>query len=65
MIIDWLAEEFKAEESIDLRKDPMALQRLKKQLKKQKLSYLLQLKQKLTYLMLQQPILVLSTWLEL
>lgn len=29
VIIDWLAEEFKAEESMDLRKDNMALQRLK------------------------------------
>ncbi|HBO30716.1 MAG TPA: molecular chaperone DnaK, partial [Leeuwenhoekiella sp.] len=28
-IINWLAEEFKAEEDMDLRKDPMALQRLK------------------------------------
>jgi molecular chaperone DnaK len=28
-IIDWLAEEFLHEEGIDLRKDPMALQRLK------------------------------------
>src|SRR5699024_9065744 len=28
-IIDWLADEFNKEESIDLRKDPMALQRLK------------------------------------
>ena len=28
-IINWLAEEFQAEEGIDLRKDPMALQRLK------------------------------------
>ena len=28
-IIDWLAEEFKKQEAIDLRKDPMALQRLK------------------------------------
>lgn len=28
-IIDWLADEFNNEESIDLRKDPMALQRLK------------------------------------
>ena len=28
-IIDWLADEFNTEESIDLRKDPMALQRLK------------------------------------
>src|SRR6187549_1349792 len=28
-IIDWLADEFKKQEAIDLRKDPMALQRLK------------------------------------
>jgi len=28
-IINWLAEEFKADENMDLRKDPMALQRLK------------------------------------
>src|SRR5436190_6191575 len=28
-IIDWLADEFKKDEGIDLRKDPMALQRLK------------------------------------
>ncbi|MCX7954520.1 MAG: molecular chaperone DnaK [Bacteroidales bacterium] len=28
-IVDWLAEEFKKEEGVDLRKDPMALQRLK------------------------------------
>ncbi|HWC53647.1 MAG TPA: molecular chaperone DnaK [Chitinophagaceae bacterium] len=29
VIMDWLAEEFKKDEAIDLRKDPMALQRLK------------------------------------
>lgn len=29
VIMDWLADEFKNEEAIDLRKDPMALQRLK------------------------------------
>src|SRR6187402_107391 len=29
VLIDWLAEEFKKQEAIDLRKDPMALQRLK------------------------------------
>ncbi|MDG5798967.1 molecular chaperone DnaK [Marinilabiliaceae bacterium ANBcel2] len=29
VIIDWLAEEFKKDEGIDLKKDPMALQRLK------------------------------------
>lgn len=29
VIMDWLADEFKRQEAIDLRKDPMALQRLK------------------------------------
>src|SRR5258708_20430581 len=28
-IMNWLADEFKADKNIDLRKDPMALQRLK------------------------------------
>ena len=36
-IIDWLAEEFMADESIDLRKDPMALQRLKEASEKAKI----------------------------
>ncbi|MFM9056413.1 MAG: molecular chaperone DnaK, partial [Bacteroidota bacterium] len=36
VIIDWLAEEFKSEEGIDLRKDPMALQRLKEAAEKAK-----------------------------
>ncbi|WP_283636462.1 molecular chaperone DnaK [Aquaticitalea lipolytica] len=36
-IIDWLADEFNAEESIDLRKDPMALQRLKEAAEKAKI----------------------------
>ena len=36
-IIDWLAEEFKAEENIDLRQDPMALQRLKEAAEKAKI----------------------------
>jgi len=35
-IIDWLAEEFIKEENIDLRKDPMALQRLKEAAEKAK-----------------------------
>ena len=29
VIIDWLADEFKADEGVDLRQDPMAMQRLK------------------------------------
>ena len=37
VIMDWLAEEFKKEESIDLRKDPMALQRLKEASEKAKI----------------------------
>ena len=36
-IIDWLAEEFKSDEDIDLRKDPMALQRLKEAAEKAKI----------------------------
>ena len=36
VIIDWLAEEFKSQEAIDLRKDPMALQRLKEAAEKAK-----------------------------
>lgn len=36
-IIDWLATEFKNEENIDLRKDPMALQRLKEAAEKAKI----------------------------
>jgi molecular chaperone DnaK len=37
VIIDWLAEEFLKEEAIDLRKDPMALQRLKEAAEKAKI----------------------------
>ncbi len=29
VIIDWLADEFKSQENVDLRKDPMSLQRIK------------------------------------
>ena len=36
-IIDWLADEFKSEEDMDLRKDPMALQRLKEAAEKAKI----------------------------
>ncbi|MFB9054715.1 molecular chaperone DnaK [Formosa undariae] len=36
-IINWLADEFKSEEEIDLRKDPMALQRLKEAAEKAKI----------------------------
>ena len=36
MVIDWLADEFKKQEGIDLRKDPMALQRLKEAAEKAK-----------------------------
>lgn len=37
LIIDWLADQFKAQENIDLRKDPMALQRLKEAAEKAKI----------------------------
>ena len=36
VVMDWLAEEFKKEENVDLRKDPMALQRLKEASEKAK-----------------------------
>ncbi len=36
-IIDWIADEFKKDEGIDLRKDPMALQRLKEAAEKAKM----------------------------
>ena len=37
VIIDWLAQEFKNDEGIDLRQDPMALQRLKEAAEKAKI----------------------------
>ncbi|RZS96057.1 molecular chaperone DnaK [Cecembia calidifontis] len=37
VIINWLADEFMAEEQMDLRKDPMALQRLKEAAEKAKI----------------------------
>jgi len=37
VIIDWLANEFKSAEDVDLRKDPMALQRLKEAAEKAKI----------------------------
>jgi molecular chaperone DnaK len=36
-IIDWLSEEFKKDEGVDLKKDPMALQRLKEAAEKAKI----------------------------
>ena len=36
-IINWLADEFQAEKNVDLRKDPMALQRLKEAAEKAKI----------------------------
>jgi len=37
VIMDWLADEFRSDEAIDLRKDPMALQRLKEAAEKAKI----------------------------
>lgn len=37
MVMDWLADEFKAEENVDLRKDPMSWQRLKEAAEKAKI----------------------------
>ncbi len=37
VIIDWLAQEFQSDEGLDLRKDPMAMQRLKEAAEKAKI----------------------------
>ena len=37
LLLDWLADEFKKDEGIDLRQDPMALQRLKEAAEKAKI----------------------------
>ncbi len=37
VIIDWLADEFKVQENVDLRKDPMSLQRIKDAAEKAKI----------------------------
>lgn len=37
VVMDWLADEFKTDEAVDLRKDPMALQRLKEAAEKAKI----------------------------
>lgn len=37
VVMDWLADEFRKDESVDLRKDPMALQRLKEAAEKAKI----------------------------
>jgi molecular chaperone DnaK len=37
VVMDWLADEFKKDENVDLRKDPMALQRLKEAAEKGKI----------------------------
>ncbi len=37
VIMDWLADEFRKDENVDLRKDPMALQRLKEAAEKAKI----------------------------
>ncbi len=63
-IIDWLAQEFKKDTSIDLRKDPMALQRLREAAcKRQKLSFRAQLRQKLICHTLLLKTMFRSTWL--
>ena len=46
ILIKHFIDEFKSESGFDLNTDPMALQRPRKQQKKQKLNYLLLIKQK-------------------
>lgn len=62
VIMNWLAEEFKSEEQIDLRQDPMALQRLKEAAEKLKLNFLALLLQRSTCLILLLLRQALSTW---
>ena len=62
IIIDWLADEFKTDEGIDLRKDPMALQRLKEAAEKAKIELSSTTQQKLTYLTLCQLTVFQNTW---
>ncbi len=49
-VINYLVEEFKKDQGIDLRKDPLAMQRLKEAVKKRKLNFLLHNRLKLTCL---------------
>ena len=63
VIIDWLAEEFLKDEGVDLRKDPMALQRLKKLQKRQRLSCQALLLQRLTCRISCRLTVFQSTWL--
>ena len=53
-LIDYLADEFKKKEGIDLRKDPMALQRLKEAAENAKKAFRQAHKQKLICLILRQ-----------
>ena len=53
-VINWIADEFKKSDGIDLREDPMALQRLKEAGEQQKKSYLHLNKQTLIYHLLLQ-----------
>src|SRR5690554_8083115 len=59
-LIEYLAEEFKKENGIDLKNDPLALQRLKEAAEKARLSFLLTNKQMLTWRKLQETLPVLS-----
>ena len=66
VIMDWLADEFKSDENIDLRKDPMALQRLKEAAEKAKIELShLQLKLKSTCHILPLLTVCQSTWLKI
>ena len=49
-IINWIVEQFKKEQGIDLSKDPLALQRVKEAAEKQKLNCRALWRQKLTFL---------------
>ncbi|NJK86065.1 MAG: molecular chaperone DnaK [Bacteroidales bacterium] len=64
VIIDWLAEEFKKDEGIDLRRDPMAMQRLKEAAEKAKLNSQVQQQPKSICLTLCPLMVFQNTWLK-
>lgn len=61
-LIEYLVEEFKKEQSVNLKNDPLALQRLKEAAEKQKLSFLHRMRLKSTCRTSRLTQLVRNTW---
>jgi molecular chaperone DnaK len=62
VIIDWMADEFKAEEGVDLKSDAIALQRLKEAAEKAKVELSSSTQTEINFLILLQLLLDLNTW---